>query len=558
MRFNHRFASQRTLFPLASGAFVCLLLFTFFASSLTTPTAFATSGTKAATPDIAAINAFVQKTMQQKGIPGVELAIVHGNQVVDLRGFGRANDNGAVVTPQTPFEIGSMTKSFTALATMQLVEQGKIDLRTPVQHYIPWFRVADVTASARITIADLLHHTSGIPDGTSVELASLTRPDMTIEQYVRALNTVVLDRSVGSSFEYSNTNYVILGLLIQTVSGQSYMAYVQQHILDPLDMHNTYLSYAQAMQHRASLGYNWLFGAVAPVNPGGQTGLAFQTTASVPPSQIAAGGVISSAEDMSHFLTAIMNGGRYGIIRVLSAQDVATLQAPSTPIPANVFPGEKGAYGMGWFNGTYYGVPAIFHTGTTLTFKAFQVMDPQHRWGAIILMNAATPLLQEPFDAIKSGVVDMLTGHMPVPVGGMTLTTFYLITDIVLVILSLLIIWRLTHLLGWSRNLSTRLEVGQYKRRFKIWRVSGVLFDIVSGCIALVSVIVVVGSGSLRLALILIPDLSMWLLLAGVLMLLSGVTRAIMLQVQLTGKNMSNDGTDDDNDVSIKSMSMKA
>lgn len=536
MRLNHWFTFQRTLFTLSPGAFLCLLLFTFFANSLTAPTAFAASHEKTPIPDIAHINAFVQKTMQQKGIPGVELAIVHGNQVVDLRGFGRANDKGANVTPQTPFEIGSMTKSFTALAVMQLVEQGKLDLNAPIQRYIPWFRLVDSTASARITVAELLHHTSGIPDGTSVEFASLTQPDMTIAQYVRALNTVALDRPVGRSFEYSNTNYVILGLLVQMVSGQSYVAYVQQHILDPLNMHNTYLSYGQAMQRGASLGYNWLFGAVASVNPGGQTGVAFQTTASVPQSQVSAGGVVSSAEDMSHFLTAMMNGGQYGSTRVLSAQGVATLQAPSAPIPANVFPGERGAYGMGWFNGTYYGVPAIYHTGTTLTFKAFQVMDLQHQWGAIILMNAATPLLQEPFDAIKSGVTAMLTGHTPVSVAGLTLNTFYLITDSILAILSLLIIWRLARLLKWSRNLSTRLEVGRYKRGFKIRHVLGVVFDIVAGIIALVGVIVVLGSGSLRLALILIPDLSIWLLFAGVLMLLSGLARGVTLLVQLRRK----------------------
>jgi CubicO group peptidase (beta-lactamase class C family) len=112
-------------------------------------------------PDFAAIDTYVSLQMQDAGIPGLALGIVHGNQVVHLRGFGVADPNGRVVTPQTPFIIGSTSKSFTALAAMQLVEAGKIDLDTPVQHYIPWFRVADLTASAQITVRHLLNQTSG-------------------------------------------------------------------------------------------------------------------------------------------------------------------------------------------------------------------------------------------------------------------------------------------------------------------------------------------------------------------------------------------------------------
>src|SRR5207249_4233169 len=86
--------------------------------------------------------------------------LVHNDQIVHLRGFGSADQNGRAVTPQTPFVLGSVSKSFTALAVMQQVEAGKVELDAPVQRYLPWFRVADPVASARITVRNLLYHTT--------------------------------------------------------------------------------------------------------------------------------------------------------------------------------------------------------------------------------------------------------------------------------------------------------------------------------------------------------------------------------------------------------------
>ena len=106
--------------------------------------AMAYSAKPAAEPSVyAAIDAYVEEQMKRLNIPGVSLAIVEGDQIVHMRGLGRARPGGEAPTPQTPFFIGSLTKSITALAVMQLVEAGKIELDAPVQRYLPWFRVAD-------------------------------------------------------------------------------------------------------------------------------------------------------------------------------------------------------------------------------------------------------------------------------------------------------------------------------------------------------------------------------------------------------------------------------
>src|SRR5438034_6655924 len=113
-------------------------------------------------PDIASIDAYVSAQVQADHIPGVALGLVHNDQIVHLRGFGSADQSGRAVTPHTPFILASLSKSFTALAIMQLVEAGKVELDAPVQRYLPWFRVADEEASGAITVRHLLHHTSGL------------------------------------------------------------------------------------------------------------------------------------------------------------------------------------------------------------------------------------------------------------------------------------------------------------------------------------------------------------------------------------------------------------
>ncbi|MGW8226820.1 MAG: serine hydrolase domain-containing protein, partial [Anaerolineales bacterium] len=126
--------------------------------------------TKAASPRSAsrknsfeAVDAYLESQMQRLHIPGATLAIVEGDKIVHMRGFGRARPSGEMPTAQTPFFIGSLTKSITALAVMQLVEAGKVDLDAPVQRYLPWFRVADPQASTQITVRHLLNQTSGLP-----------------------------------------------------------------------------------------------------------------------------------------------------------------------------------------------------------------------------------------------------------------------------------------------------------------------------------------------------------------------------------------------------------
>ncbi len=142
---------------------------------------------------------------------------------------------------------------------MQLVEAGKIDLDAPVQRYLPWFRLADPEASARITIRDLLHQTTGISerDGNGFWASQ-----QGLEDTVRGLDSTQLTQPVGTTYQYSNINYSIAGLVVEEVAGQPYGDYVTQHIFAPLDMRHSFTSRDQAVADGLSDGHTYLFGQV--------------------------------------------------------------------------------------------------------------------------------------------------------------------------------------------------------------------------------------------------------------------------------------------------------
>jgi CubicO group peptidase (beta-lactamase class C family) len=148
------------------------------------PFAYAAGTPPFSSQDFQRLDTLITAKMQQWHIPGMALGIVQRDQVVHSRGFGNADTSGHPVTPQTPFIIGSISKPLTATAIMQLVEQGKLTLDTPIQHYLPWLHFTGLTPTPSIPIRQLLTHTSGISAATS--LGTLVNGQMSLEQQVRS------------------------------------------------------------------------------------------------------------------------------------------------------------------------------------------------------------------------------------------------------------------------------------------------------------------------------------------------------------------------------------
>jgi CubicO group peptidase (beta-lactamase class C family) len=371
--------------------------------------------TARSTPDFSAIDRFVEQEMRATRLPGLALGIVQGDQVVYLQGFGSADPAGRRITPQTPFIIGSNSKSFTALAIMQLVEAGKVALDAPVQRYLPWFRVADEQASAQITVRHLLNQTSGL--ATVDGLPYLLRPDLSdgaLEHDVRALQSVALTFPPGQTYQYCNMNFTTLALIIQTVTGESYEQYVQRQILTPLHMQNSFLTANDARQHGLATGYEFWFGRPAP------TDVVYFNRASVP-----AGYISASAEDMAHYLIAQLNGGRYAEATILSPAGIAELHRPAIPSGDAFTFYHDSQYAMGWVSSLSNGIPTVWHNGDTIGFHAHMLLAPAERWGVVLLTNGQNELQGARVERIGVGVLSLLVGRQPPAVGAQILRNLF-------------------------------------------------------------------------------------------------------------------------------------
>jgi CubicO group peptidase (beta-lactamase class C family) len=393
--------------------------------------------------DFAAIDAHIETQMRELNIPGLALGIVQGDQIAYLKGYGIADPSGRKVTPQTPFILNSISKSFAALAIMQLVEAGKIELDAPVQHYLPWFRVADANASAQITIRQLLNQNSGLPESTSYE--ALARPATeteTLEERVRRLSATQLGTPVGSNFAYTDANYDVLGLIVQTVSGQPYTEYVQQHILIPLAMNHSETTRPTALPSELATGYRSWFGFPVPF------------TQWFAHAMLPSGDLISSAEEMTHYLIAQLNDGNYKDTAILSPQGIAMLHQPA------VREGDSEKfYGMGWEVRPMNDLTVVRHGGTSANYYSDVVLDPAERWGIVILLNVnSLNLYGGRLQALTSGVLSLLHGKTPAVLPGMHHPILYPTMLVILVITGLLLLWMAWMVLAWRRWRTQRTQ----------------------------------------------------------------------------------------------------
>jgi CubicO group peptidase (beta-lactamase class C family) len=382
-----------------------------------------TPATEGGSPDYAAIDRYVRNEMDAQRIPGLALGIVHEGRIVHLRGFGKADESGRAVTPQTLFFNGSTTKSFTALAIMQLREAGKLELDSPVQRYLPWWRVADAQASARITVRQLLYQVSGLSKATGNEHATTTdNRASALQDQVRELRSAKLAGTVGETWQYSNANYNTLGMIVQAVSGQPYETYVRKHILVPLGMRDSVMSEAAAEQHGLVTGYRYWFGFPFAVGQPFNRG------------NLPAGGLISNVQDMSHYLTAQVNGGRYGKKTILSPAGMAELHRAGVPTGH-----EDVDYAMGMEVRTTNGIRTIAHDGSSFNAHANLVLIPEGKWGIILMENAENSpdefFGSRRMSGIADGVTSMVKGKQPASTG--TSATVWIVFGIVFAIIAL-------------------------------------------------------------------------------------------------------------------------
>jgi CubicO group peptidase (beta-lactamase class C family) len=458
-------------------------------------------------PDLAAIDAYVEAQIHEQRIPGLALGIVHGNEIIHLKGFGIADPTGAPVTAQTALSIGSLTKSFTAVAIMQLVEAGKLELDAPVQRYLPWFHVADQASSARMTLRHLLNHASGLPrDFETTDADRLDQDANALEERLRGLSTVELEQPIGN-YGYSNVGYQVLAMVLQQVTGQSYEDYIRQHIFAPLDMRQSFATLSEAPQHQIAAGYHYWFGMpVATALPLYRTG----------PGN---GGLFSSAKDMAHYLIAHLNQGHFGAATLLSPAGIAEVHRPAVPRP-------DGAYAMGWGVQTTNGVTLLEHSGQTYNYMAKMILVPDSQWGLVLLQNSQYTLKLATGDyrqdAIADGVATMLIGAQPPSSAtSIYLLLAYAVLFLILVVQSTAIVRSIMLLRQWQR-----LPEQRPQGRWRMLRHGAVPLVLSLGW-ALLILIGLPATNNLTKLSDQIPDFTYTLLASGMLALCWGMIRAV-------------------------------
>jgi CubicO group peptidase (beta-lactamase class C family) len=442
------------------------------------------------------LDTYLERQLAVLNVPGAALAIVEGEEIVHLRAFGRTGPNGQAPTPQTPFFIGSLTKSVTAVAILQLVEAGKVELDAPVQRYLPWFQVANPRATAQMTVRCLLNQTSGFTQTAGmIPLANFDDQPGAAERQARALATFQPARLPGAAWEYSNVNYNLLGLIIEAASGETYEAYVQNYIFMPLEMTHSHTAKAAAQQDGLAVGHRAWFGwpVAVPDLP-------------VPAGSLPSGQLIASAEDMGHYLIAQLHNGRYQDTQLLSPASVTEMQRPA--VTAASMGMEMGAYGMGWFVQQTDQGTRLWHNGQVPDYFAYMVLLPEQRRGLVLLTNTNQMALNFALLGVGEGAAALLAGAKPdsLPLGLISwlLRSFLLIP--LLLMLDVLVTWR--------RVKGRQLANGRRPGVTQLWKWRILPPTLLYLTLALLAFILLL-SNLRRFILLFMPDLAWLVLLCG-------------------------------------------
>ncbi|MCH8559270.1 serine hydrolase domain-containing protein [Nesterenkonia sp. DZ6] len=444
--------------------------------------------------------------LEEVGIPGGAVAVVSGGRV-QARGVGDAGA-GRAATGATPFVIGSASKSFTALAVLQLVDSGEVELDAPVREYVPEFELAPGEPVDEITVRHLLQQTSGLDDLTGGPLLA-SAADGTPEEAVAEVSGAVLVSSPGERWAYANVNFVLAGLVVERVSGLTYGDYVQLRIFDPLEMTHSHVASAPAAADGLSSGHRFWFGLPVATDPTQR-----QAT-------LAAGYLISSAEDLGRYLAMYLAGGLAADgTRIVSAEALETMLAPA--MDAHLGPwadGQASHYAMGWFRGGPWGDDVVFHPGNTPDTSTLLLFSPAEDVAVATVVNASneSPVPGNPFisDRVTRNVAHAALGQPVLELP--SFQRFYLLFDLAVLIPLGLALWGL---LRASRAVGTSI-----RERRRVWRGVGVATRTVTAA-ALVLLLMTLGWAS---AWTWAPDLALVVAALAVILFLTAVLRLLPL-----------------------------
>ncbi|PYI56120.1 serine hydrolase domain-containing protein [Paenibacillus flagellatus] len=331
---------------------------------------------------IAEIDEYVRNTMEANHISGASLAVAYGEERFYTQGYGSYAD-GKPITASTPFPIASLSKSMTALAVLQLADQGRIDLDAPYVSYFPEASPSDERVN-RITVRHLLNQTSGLTDRVNPDMTKAVQ-SRTLQEIVPSLNEVKPAYDPGTKYGYHNPNYQFLALLVERVSGRPFAEYVRDSIFVPLGMKDTY-----SVRTTSAIQEN-------PAVPRGHYVLLGKPIVQAEPLWFVDGpaGVISTADDMAAWMRAQYD------LPLLSPKLLEQYHAAGAVAP----------YGMGWMaarddtRGR-----TISHSGIFWTYKAEETVYLDKRLGIAMMFDTGMNVFVD-YGAFVKGVARIMTGE---------------------------------------------------------------------------------------------------------------------------------------------------
>jgi D-alanyl-D-alanine carboxypeptidase len=313
--------------------------------------------------DSAALDRSVAEAVREKGLVGASVAVARDGKLILAKGYGKSSlASGAAVTPETPFAIGSITKQFTSACVLLLAERGKLSVEDKVAKYFP-----TLTDASRITLLDLMNHVSGYPDYYPLDFVDrrMLEP-IGIDRLIHDYATQPLDFAPGTRWSYSNTGFIILGRVVEKVSGEPFGVFLRRNILEPLGLTHTFFLPKAGTAGLAEGYTSFALAAPEPAHPEAKGWI------------YSAGGLYSTPSDLVKWDMALVSG------RVLAPKWYLLMTTAR-----RLADGRTTRYGCGIGVGTAPdGETILQHGGAVSGFVASNLIVPGTRSAVVVLLNS--------------------------------------------------------------------------------------------------------------------------------------------------------------------------
>jgi len=330
-------------------------------------------------------------------VPGATLGILSGDEVAEAA-YGLLNlRTGVETTTDSVFQLGSISKVWTATLVMQLVDEGKLQLDAPLTEVMPELRLGDPAVTAKLTMRHLLTHTSGIDGDIFTDTG---RGDDCLEKYAAGLADAGQNHPLEATWSYCNSGYSLAGRVVEKLTGGTWDAAIKERIVTPLGLSQTVTLPEEALLYRAAMGHLTDAGEQVPAPVWG-----------IPRSAGPAGAIVSTAADLLLFARMHLNGGTsVDGTRVLSAESAAAMAAPQVELPDKHTLGDS--WGLGWERADWAGHRLIGHDGNTIGQASFLRLLPERGLAVALLTNGGNGA--KLYEELYREIFDRLAG-VPVP-----------------------------------------------------------------------------------------------------------------------------------------------